>query len=73
MRIGIFGGTFDPPHIGHLLVASDAFVALELDRMILVPSADPPHKQGQVAASAEQRLEMVHAAIRDDPRFPTAG
>jgi nicotinate-nucleotide adenylyltransferase len=69
MRIGIFGGTFDPPHVGHLIVASDAFAVLGLDRLILVPSADPPHKQGQVAATAEQRLEMVRAAVRDDPRF----
>lgn len=69
MRIGIFGGTFDPPHVGHLLVASDVHAALELDRLILVPSADPPHKQGRVVATAEQRLEMTRAAVRGDPRF----
>lgn len=69
MRIGIFGGTFDPPHVGHLIVASDACVALALDRLILVPSADPPHKRGQVAATAAQRLEMVRAAITGDPRL----
>jgi nicotinate-nucleotide adenylyltransferase len=69
MRIGIFGGTFDPPHVGHLIVASDACVALELDRLILVPSADPPHKRGAVTGTPEQRLEMVRAAVRDDPRF----
>jgi nicotinate-nucleotide adenylyltransferase len=69
MRIGIYGGTFDPPHVGHLIVASDVFEALRLDRLVFIPSADPPHKQGQVEATAEQRLEMVRAAIADDPRF----
>jgi len=69
MRIGVLGGTFDPPHLGHLIVASDAFEALSLDRFLLVPAADPPHKPGQVIATAEQRLEMVRAAVRDDPRF----
>ena len=69
MRIGIFGGTFDPPHVGHLIVASDACIALALDRLILVPSAEPPHKRGAVKATAAQRLEMVRAAVRDDPRF----
>lgn len=73
MHIGIFGGTFDPPHIGHLIVASDAFAALRLDRLILVPSADPPHKQGRVMATAEQRLDMVRAAVSGDPRFEVDG
>lgn len=69
MRIGVFGGTFDPPHVGHLIVASDVCDALELDRMIFVPAADPPHKRGRVTASAEARLRMVRAAIAGDPRF----
>jgi len=69
MRIGIFGGTFDPPHIGHLIVASDACAALALDRLLLVPSADPPHKQGQVEATAEQRLALLRAATAGDARF----
>jgi nicotinate-nucleotide adenylyltransferase len=69
MRIGIYGGTFDPPHVGHLIVASDACAALDLDRLLLIPSADPPHKQGKVQATAEQRLAMLEAAVRDDPRF----
>lgn len=68
-RIGLYGGTFDPLHVGHLIVASDAFEALELDRLLFIPSADPPHKRGQVRASAERRLEMVRAAIAGDPRF----
>ena len=68
-RIGILGGTFDPPHVGHLMVASDVCGALKLDRLLLVPSASPPHKQGQVRATAEQRLAMVSAAVENDDRF----
>jgi nicotinate-nucleotide adenylyltransferase len=68
-RIGILGGTFDPPHIGHLIAASDVCDALGLDRMIFVPAAIPPHKPGAVHATAEQRFEMVHAAIAGDDRF----
>jgi nicotinate-nucleotide adenylyltransferase len=68
-RIGVLGGTFDPPHVGHFMVAADVCAALELDRLILVPSASPPHKQGQVRATAEQRLAMVRAAVAGDERF----
>jgi nicotinate-nucleotide adenylyltransferase len=68
-RLGVLGGTFDPPHLGHLVVASDVYEGLGLDRLLLVPSADPPHKQGRVAASAEQRLRMTRAAVLGDPRF----
>ena len=69
MRIGVFGGTFDPPHLGHLVVASDACEALGLGRVLWIPSAVPPHKLGTVKASAEARLEMVRAAVEGDPRF----
>ncbi len=69
MRIGVFGGTFDPPHTGHLVVASDACGALGLDRVLWIPSAVPPHKVKTVQAPAEARLEMVRAAIAGDPRF----
>lgn len=68
MRIGLFGGTFDPPHVGHLLVASDAFDALSLDRLVFIPNAVQPLKETHHASSA-QRLEMVRALIGDDPRF----
>ena len=68
-RIGILGGTFDPPHVGHLMVASDVFTALQLDRLLLVPSASPPHKRGKVRATAEQRVEMMRSAIAGDERF----
>lgn len=69
MRLGLFGGTFDPPHLGHLVVASDLHQALGLDRLLLVPAAEPPHKRGRVVASAEQRLQMLRAAVGDDPRL----
>jgi nicotinate-nucleotide adenylyltransferase len=69
VRIGVFGGTFDPPHLGHLVVASDACGALGLHRVLWIPSAVPPHKVRTVQAPAEARLEMVRAAIEGDPRF----
>jgi len=69
MRIGVFGGTFDPPHLGHLIVASAAFESLRLDRILFVPAAIPPHKLGMVVATAEQRLEMVRVSVAGDARF----
>jgi nicotinate-nucleotide adenylyltransferase len=68
-RIGVFGGTFDPPHVGHLIAAADAHRALRLDRLLFVPSAVPPHKRRTVRAPAGVRLEMVRAAIAGDDRF----
>jgi nicotinate-nucleotide adenylyltransferase len=68
-RLGIFGGTFDPPHHGHLIVAGEALEVLGLDQVLLVPAADPPHKSGRVEATADQRLRMLAAAVGDDPRF----
>lgn len=69
MRLGIFGGSFDPPHIGHLLAASDACDELELDRLIFVPAAAQPLKPDGLRATPEQRLAMVHFAVDGDPRF----
>lgn len=69
MRIAVFGGTFDPPHVGHLIVAADVHLRLGVDRVVLVPSADPPHKRGQVRTPARLRLEMVRAAVSGDDRF----
>ena len=69
MRTGVFGGTFDPPHLGHLIAAADAHRALALDRVVWVPSAQPPHKAGRVRTPAATRLEMVRAAVAGDPRF----
>jgi nicotinate-nucleotide adenylyltransferase len=69
VRLGIFGGSFDPPHVGHLLAASDAFELLELDRLLFIPAAVQPFKQHEVHASAAQRLRMVELMIEGDSRF----
>lgn len=69
MRLGIFGGSFDPPHVGHLLVASDAYEALELDRLTFVPTAIQPLKADAQAAPAHQRLAMVRLLAGSDGRF----
>jgi nicotinate-nucleotide adenylyltransferase len=68
MRLGIFGGTFDPIHLAHLRCAEEAREALALDRVLFVPAAVPPHKGGTLAAPAH-RLAMVRAAIRGHPAF----
>lgn len=69
MRLGIFGGSFDPPHIGHLLAASDACELLELDLLLFIPAAVQPFKQNEVQGSAGQRLRMVELMIAGDVRF----
>jgi nicotinate-nucleotide adenylyltransferase len=69
MRIGIFGGTFDPPHLGHLILAAEAQYQLELDRLLFVLTPDPPHKQGQRITALNDRLDMIQAAIAHDSRF----
>jgi nicotinate-nucleotide adenylyltransferase len=69
VRIGLFGGTFDPPHVGHLLAATDALDALALDRVVFVPAAQQPLKAGQPVAPAHHRLEMLRLLAGDDPRF----
>ena len=68
-RIGLFGGTFDPPHLGHLILASEAQSQLELDRLLWVLTPDPPHKQAQDITSIEHRLAMVELAIENNPKF----
>jgi nicotinate-nucleotide adenylyltransferase len=65
----VYGGTFDPPHLGHLVAASEACEALGLHRVLWVPSAVHPLKGGRVRTPPELRLEMVRAAIAGDPRF----
>ena len=69
MRLAIFGGSFDPPHVGHLLAASDACEQLALDRLIFVPAATQPLKAGLAGATAEQRLAMVRLLVEGDQRF----
>ncbi len=62
MRLGLFGGSFDPPHVGHLLVAQDALAALRLDRLLVIPAAQQPLKD-QHATSATHRLAMARACF----------
>jgi nicotinate-nucleotide adenylyltransferase len=70
LRIGVFGGTFDPPHVGHVLAAVDACEALSLDKLIVVPAASQPLKSDSPPlASARDRLEMVKRAMGEDKRF----
>lgn len=69
-RLAIFGGTFDPIHVGHLAIAEDARWALKADQVVFVPAAQQPLKQGQTpGATAAQRLGMVELAVADNPRF----
>lgn len=67
--IGVLGGTFDPPHIAHLVLASEAQAQLDLQRVLWVLTPDPPHKPDQVISPVAIRREMVEAAIRDNPLF----
>ncbi len=68
-RIAIFGGSFNPIHVGHLIVAEEAAERLGLDRVIFVPAGEPPHKDAARLAPAAARLEMVRRAIAGNPRF----
>lgn len=68
MRIGILGGTFDPPHNGHIYLGMNFARALALDRVLTVPAAVPPHKPGRKISSDADRLEMCRLAF-DDPVF----
>jgi nicotinate-nucleotide adenylyltransferase len=69
MRVGVFGGTFDPPHMGHLILAAEALYQLRLDRLLWVLTQDPPHKHGQMIRPWEARFEMVRLAIAGNPAF----
>jgi nicotinate-nucleotide adenylyltransferase len=69
VRLGIFGGTFDPPHVGHLLAASDAIEHLALDRLVFVPAAVQPLKASRSTAPGPDRLSMVRLMVSGDPRL----
>ncbi|MCG3150022.1 MAG: Nicotinate-nucleotide adenylyltransferase [Verrucomicrobiae bacterium] len=71
-KIGILGGTFNPIHLGHLLIAQDALEQVGLERVIFIPSATPPHKPLAGKVAAADRLKMVNLAIAGDPRFSVA-
>ena len=68
-RIGIFGGTFDPPHLGHLILASEARSRLQLTRILWVLTSIPPHKTDQPISPLEDRLAMLKLALKDEPGF----
>lgn len=68
-RVGVFGGTFDPVHIGHLVIAEEARAALGLERVIFVPARISPHKLGVRPASGEDRYQMVRLAVAGEPAF----
>ncbi|MRR31437.1 nicotinic acid mononucleotide adenylyltransferase, partial [bacterium] len=67
--IGLFGGTFDPPHLGHLALAAAARRQLGLDRLLWMLTPDPPHKQGQSITPLAHRLAMVQLTLEDHPEF----
>ncbi len=69
MRIGILGGTFNPPHLGHLVAAQEAYRELDLDRVMLIPAAIPPHKPVEDEPGPEHRFELCRRAVGDDERF----
>ena len=70
--VGVYGGTFNPIHLGHLRAAEEVVEVLDLERMLFVPSAEPPHKEAaeaDVIAPARDRLHWVRLAVKDNPRF----
>jgi nicotinate-nucleotide adenylyltransferase len=69
MKVGVFGGTFDPPHLGHLIAAQEVHLQLGLDELLLVPAAVPPHKRDRTLSPAPVRMEMLTAAVAGDTRF----
>jgi nicotinate-nucleotide adenylyltransferase len=69
MRIGILGGTFNPPHLGHLVAAQEAYRELHLDQVTLIPAGMPPHKPVDDEPGPEHRLELCRLAVGDDERF----
>jgi nicotinate-nucleotide adenylyltransferase len=69
VKFGICGGTFDPIHMGHLLIAETAREQLGLDKVLFMPNGNPPHKRDAVIAPATHRMEMVRLAVADNPYF----
>ena len=69
VRVGLFGGTFDPIHVGHLIAAEEARESVGLDRVVFVPCGIPPHKRSELISSGQARLEMTRLAAQGNPRF----
>jgi nicotinate-nucleotide adenylyltransferase len=72
LRVGILGGAFNPPHIGHLVCAQETLLQLELERVLWIPAGLPPHRELEADPGAEARLEMVELAIAGDERFASS-
>jgi nicotinate-nucleotide adenylyltransferase len=68
-RIGLFGGTFDPPHLGHMLIAQEALQRFHLDEVWFIPVHSPPHKERKWLTSTSDRLEMLQLVTKDEPKF----
>ncbi|MBV9309674.1 MAG: nicotinate (nicotinamide) nucleotide adenylyltransferase [Solirubrobacterales bacterium] len=68
-RLGILGGTFNPPHLGHLVCAQEAYVQLGLDRLMVIPARRPPHKEVEEEPGPRHRLELCRRAVLGDERF----
>ena len=69
MKVCLFGGTFDPPHLGHLIIAQTIFEAENFDQIVFVTAYHPPHKNGMKISPVDQRLEMLNIAIKENPNF----
>jgi nicotinate-nucleotide adenylyltransferase len=69
LRVGILGGAFNPPHVGHLVCAQEALVQLELEKVVFMPVGQAPHRELEGDPGAEARLEMVELAVAEDDRF----
>jgi nicotinate-nucleotide adenylyltransferase len=69
LRVGILGGVFNPPHVGHLICAQEALCELELERVVLVPAGEAPHREIEQDPGAETRLEMCALAVSGDDRL----
>lgn len=69
MRVGLYGGTFDPIHLGHLIVIENAINDMNLDKVIILPSSNPPHKKHKDKTDTDIRVEMVSEAIKDNPKI----
>ena len=69
MKVCLFGGTFDPPHLGHLIIAQTIFEVENFDQIVFVPAYQPPHKNGIKISPVDQRLEMLNIAIKENPNF----
>lgn len=68
-KVGILGGTFDPPHIGHAIIANEVLTALQLDEIRFMPNHTPPHKQKTQGVTNDERVQMLQMTIADHPQF----